>query len=72
MLHALKYELKLRVVRVDDFAAELLEKLAGSLPPSQRAQADNWLGAANELRASTNTRMTRVWEEPPKENSEAA
>jgi hypothetical protein len=42
-------ELKPRVMRVDDFVAELLEKLAASIPPSQKTQTDIWLSAANEL-----------------------
>jgi len=65
-------ELNPRLVRVDDFVAELLEDRAGSLPPSEKAQADNWLCVAKELRASTSARMTRVWEESLEEKSDAS
>jgi hypothetical protein len=65
-------ELKPKLVRVDEFVAELLEERASSLPPSQKAKANNWLRAANERRASTGTRMTGVWQESPEEKSDAA
>ena len=59
-------EVKPRLVRVDDFVAESLEARANSLPPSEKAQANNWRDVAKKLRASGNTRMVRVWEETAK------
>ena len=57
-------EIKPRLVRVDDFVAETLESEADMMPPWTKFQAGVWRDVAKDLRASENTKMVRVWEEP--------
>jgi len=57
-------EIKPRLVRVDDFVAETLESEADMMPPWTKFQAGIWRDVAKDLRASENTKMVRVWEEP--------
>ena len=52
-----------RLVRADDFAAETYENWAANLPPSQKEQADSYLGLAKSFRESGRTGMARIWEE---------
>jgi hypothetical protein len=57
-------ERKPRVVRVNDFVADNLEAEADMMPPWTKFQAGIWRDVAKDLRASENTKMVRVWEEP--------
>ena len=57
-------EIKPRLVRIDDFVAETLESEADMMPPWTKFQAGIWRDVAKDLRASENTKMVRVWEEP--------
>lgn len=57
-----KVKAKPRVMRADDLVAESLEAMAGRLPPSQKAQADNLRKAAKSFRESGRTGMVRIWE----------
>lgn len=58
-------EMKLRVVRADDFVAEMLEKEASGLPPSEKDKADGLRRTADHFRKSGRTGMIRLWEESP-------
>lgn len=62
-------KMRLRVLRVVDHVAELLEAEANKMPPSFKAQADILRKAAVSQRESPSTRMTRLWEEVSKEES---
>jgi len=44
--------------------AETLEAEADKMAPSENSQADIWRDVAKDLRASKNTKMIKVWEEP--------
>jgi hypothetical protein len=51
-----------RIMRVDDYVAESLEHQADILPPSHKDEAEMWRDAAKWFRASSGTKMVRVWE----------
>ena len=51
-------EMKSRVVRVSDLAAE-----AAGVPPSMKERADNLRIMAKIMRESSNQKTIRVWEE---------
>jgi hypothetical protein len=56
-------EMKPRLVRVVDFVAESLEKEASLIPDGDKGRRDAILNMAKVMRASTNAKMVRVWEE---------
>jgi hypothetical protein len=56
-------EMKPRLVRVVDFVAESLEKEASFIPDGDKDRRDAILNMAKVMRASTNPKMVRVWEE---------
>jgi hypothetical protein len=58
-------EMKPRLIRVDDYVAEILEGDADRLPPSMKEQAEIYRQTAQRLCQSNNPRMVRIWEEPP-------
>lgn len=55
-------ELTARVIRADDFVAELVEEEAARMPPSYQERADVLRQFAIRLRASGETKLVRVWE----------
>jgi hypothetical protein len=57
-------EVKLRLVRVDDFVADTLEAQADKMPPWAKFQAENWRDVAKDLRESESTKIVWVREEP--------
>jgi hypothetical protein len=60
----MQQEVKLRLVRVDDFVADTLEAQADKMPPWAKFQAENWRDVAKDLRESESTKIVWVWEEP--------
>ncbi len=63
-------DIKPRLVRLDDFVAEILEAKADKMPPWAKSQADIWRDVATDLRASESKKIVRVCEEPePKSDS---
>ena len=63
-------ERKPRLVRLDDFVAEILEAAADEMPPWAKSKAEIWLDVAKDLRESESTKIVWVWEEPePKSDS---
>jgi hypothetical protein len=59
-------ETKPRSVRVVDFVAESLEQEASLIPDGDKGRRDAILNMAKVMRASTNPKMVRVWEEADK------
>ncbi|MGD0228330.1 MAG: hypothetical protein ABSF71_39005 [Terriglobia bacterium] len=57
-------EMKPRLIRVDDYVAEILEGDADRLPPSMKEQAEVYRQMAQRFRQSDNQKMVRIWEEP--------
>lgn len=52
-----------RVVRVDDYVAETLERDADRMPPSYAEQAAILREQARVFRSSSSTNVVRLWEE---------
>jgi hypothetical protein len=64
-------ERKPRLVRLDDFVAEILEAAADEMPPWAKSKAEIWRDVAKDLRESESTKI--VWvREVPEPKSDAA
>ncbi len=60
---------QVRVLRVADHVAELLETEANKVPPSFKTEADILRKAAMSQRESPNLKLTNLWEAVPTEKS---
>ena len=56
-------EMKYRLIRIDDYVAELIETDAARMPLSMKEQADILRERAQRLRQSDEKGMVRIWNE---------